>query len=196
MVTNKTELISDVKIAGSLGCSDHALVELAVLRDMGQVKSKVKTLSFRKANVQLFKELGNKTPWETALRDKEVEQSWQIFKGTFHRAQELSTPRSKKSGKEGKTPAWLGQDLLIKLKGKKEVYWQWKQGQVSWEEYRDIAQFCKDGDRKAKEQVELNLARDANNKGFYRYVSQKKKVKESIPPLMSKTAKLVTTDKD
>ncbi|KAK4831255.1 hypothetical protein QYF61_016725 [Mycteria americana] len=39
MVTNASELISDVKIGGSLGCSDHALVEFTVLRDMGQGKS-------------------------------------------------------------------------------------------------------------------------------------------------------------
>jgi len=33
-------------------------------------------------------------------------------------------------------------------------------------------------------QLELNLARDAksNKKGFCRYVNQKRKVKESIPP--------------
>ncbi|GAB0208942.1 mitochondrial enolase superfamily member 1 [Grus japonensis] len=36
LVTNASELIRDVKIGGSLGCSDHALVEFAVLRDMGQ----------------------------------------------------------------------------------------------------------------------------------------------------------------
>ncbi|KAK4831065.1 hypothetical protein QYF61_015122 [Mycteria americana] len=36
MVTNASELINDVKIGGSLGCSDHALVEFTVLRDMGQ----------------------------------------------------------------------------------------------------------------------------------------------------------------
>jgi len=47
---------------------------------------------------------------------------------------------------------------------------QWKQGQVSWEEYRDAAWFCRDGIRKVKVQLELNLARDAKNnkKGFYR----------------------------
>ncbi|KAK4826550.1 hypothetical protein QYF61_010070 [Mycteria americana] len=41
-----------------------------------------------------------------------------------------------------------------------------------------------DGVRKAKAQLELNLARDAKNnkKGFYRYVSQKRKVKERAPP--------------
>ena len=107
MVTNASELVSDVKNGGSLGCSDHALVEFTVLRDMGQAKSKVGALNFKKGNCQLFKELVNGTPWETALRDKGAEQSWQIFKDAFHRVQELSIPRCKKSGKEGKRLAWL-----------------------------------------------------------------------------------------
>jgi len=61
---------------------------------------------------------------------------------------------------------------------------QWKQGQVSWEEYRDAAQLCRDEVRKAKAQLELNLARNTKNnkKGFCRYDSQKRKVKASISP--------------
>ncbi|KFQ75511.1 hypothetical protein N337_12410, partial [Phoenicopterus ruber ruber] len=166
-------------------------------RDIDQVKTNVRTLNFRKANFQLFKELVSRTPWETALRDKVAGQSWQIFKDAFHRAQHLSIPRCKKSGKEGKRPAWLSRDLLVKIKGKREMHRQWKQGQVSWEEYRDAAQLCRDGVRKAKAWLALNLARDAkNNKGFYRYVSQKRKVKESIPPLKSRTGKLVSTDEE
>ncbi|KFQ14520.1 hypothetical protein N330_10734, partial [Leptosomus discolor] len=157
-------------------------------RDMGQAKNEVRSLNFRKAKFQLFKELVNRTPWEPALRDKGAEQSWQIFKDAFHRAQELSIPRCKISAKEGKS-----QDLLVKLKDKKEMHRQWKQGQVSWKEHRDSAQLCRNGIRKAKVQLELNLARDAKNdkKGFYRYVSQKRKVKE-----MSKSGKRVTTDQE
>jgi len=113
--------------------------------------------------------------------------------------QELSIPRCKKSGREGKRWPWLSQDLLIKLKGKKELHRQWMQGQVSWEEYRDAAWLCRGGIRKAKARMQLNLARDAKNnkKGFYRYVSQKRKLKESVaPPSMSKTGKVATTDEE
>jgi len=95
LVTNASELIGDVKIGGSLGCGDHALVEFAVLKDMGHVKGKVKTLNLMKANFQLFKELVNKTLWETSLGDKGVEQSCQIFKHAFYRAQGLSVLRCK-----------------------------------------------------------------------------------------------------
>jgi len=92
------ELISDIKIGGSLGCSDHALVKFTVLRDVGKVRSMVRTLNFRKANFQLFKELVSRTPWETVLRDR-GEQTWQILKDAFHRVQDPSVPRCKKSGK-------------------------------------------------------------------------------------------------
>ncbi|KFZ50921.1 hypothetical protein N321_00760, partial [Antrostomus carolinensis] len=137
-------------------------------------------------------------PWETALKDKGAEQSWQIFKNDFHRAQELSIPRCKKLGKEGKRPAQQSQDLLVKLKGKVELHRQWKQGQVSWKEYRNIARLCRGEVMKAKAQLELNLARDArkNKKGFYSYVNQKRKAKESISPLMSNNSDLVTTDEE
>jgi len=43
---------------------------------------------------------------------------------------------------------------------------------------------CRGGARKAKAQLELNLARNANNnnKGFYRYVSQKRRSKKVYLP--------------
>ncbi|OPJ62008.1 hypothetical protein AV530_002704 [Patagioenas fasciata monilis] len=83
MVTNASELIGDVKIGGSLGSSDHACMDFTVLRDVGYVKIKVRTLIFRKAKFQLFEELVNR---ETAIRNKGAEQNCQM---AFHGAQEL-----------------------------------------------------------------------------------------------------------
>ena len=56
----------------------------------------------------------------------------------------------------------------------------------------------RDGIRGTKAQMELNLARDAKNnkKGFYSYVSQKREVKESVPSLMNRNGKLVSTDEE
>lgn len=73
MVTNASETISDVKIRGNLGCSDHALVEFAVLRNRGQARSRVKMLNFRKANFPLLRELVSRTSWERMLRDTGAE---------------------------------------------------------------------------------------------------------------------------
>lgn len=90
--------------------------------------------------------------------------------------------RSKSSGKEGKRLECISQDLLVKLKDKKEIDSQWKQGQVSREDYGVTAQFCRNGVRKAKAKLELNFTKVTQNKtkSIYRCVSQKRKVKESI----------------
>jgi len=47
-LTNTDELIRKVMIDGSLGCNEHALVEFMIFSDMGQGKSRVKTLNFRR----------------------------------------------------------------------------------------------------------------------------------------------------
>ena len=71
---------------------------------------------------------------------------------------------------------------------------RWKQGCVSWEEYRAVVRVCRDRMRKAKVQMELNLARDMkdNKKGFYRYIGKKEQTKESVPPLMKGNGELAS----
>ena len=54
LLTNAEEIIKGVNIGGSLGCSDHALVELVISRDLGLVKGGVRTLNFGIANFKLF----------------------------------------------------------------------------------------------------------------------------------------------
>lgn len=69
-------------------------------------------------------------------------------------------------GKESKRSVLLSRELLVKLKLKKQMPMQRKQGLVTW----DKAQLCRDGVWKAKAKLELNMARDIKNnrKGFYR----------------------------
>ena len=133
MLTNAEESIREVKIVGSLGCSDHALVEFVILKNAGLAKSRARTLCFRKAKFRLLKELLSGIPWETVLKGMGTEQSWQLFKDTLLRAQRLSTPQQKKSSRRGRQPLWLCKDLQLKLREKREMYRKWKQGCVAWE---------------------------------------------------------------
>lgn len=113
--TNAEELKKNVKTGDTLGCSDHGLVEFAILRKMGLPKSKVRTLYFQSAKFQLFKELPDETHWEAVLREKGAKQSWQLFKDTLLRTQELSVAQYRKTSGEGKkNSAWLRKDLLVK----------------------------------------------------------------------------------
>lgn len=49
-------------------------------------------------------------------------------------------------------------------------------------EYMEVARLCRDGVKKAKAQLELNLARDArkNRNGFYRHLNQKRKGEREV----------------
>ncbi|KAK4816289.1 hypothetical protein QYF61_014587 [Mycteria americana] len=131
---------------------------------------------------------------EEAWPGRKPQQSW-LRKGCGALREELGMRDSPRAAR------WLLAEEpaeKVDLKSKRELQRQWKQGQVTWEEYRDTARLGRDGVRKAKAQLELNLARDAKNnkKGFYRYTNQKRKVKESVPPLMNKNGDLVSTDEE
>ncbi|GAB0204443.1 mitochondrial enolase superfamily member 1 [Grus japonensis] len=90
----------------------------------------------------------------------------------------------------------MNKELLDKLKHKKEAYGRWKQGQVALEEYRNIVRTSREKVRKAKAQMELNLARDVkdNKKGFYKYIDNEKKTREKVSLLLNETGDLVMQD--
>ncbi|CAM5075663.1 unnamed protein product [Natator depressus] len=102
----------------------------------------------------------------------------------------------RKNSKYGRRPAWLNSEILADLKHKKEAYKKWKIGQMTRDEYKNIAWACRSEIRKAKSHLEMQLARDvkSNKKGFFRYVGNKKKVKESVGPLLNEGGNLVTED--
>ncbi|GAB0185833.1 mitochondrial enolase superfamily member 1 [Grus japonensis] len=90
----------------------------------------------------------------------------------------------------------MNKELLGKVKQKKEAYRGWKQGQVTWEEYRETLRAAREQVRKAKALREISLARDVkdNKKSFYRYVSDKRRTRENVGPLQNETGDLVTQD--
>ncbi|GAB0209793.1 hypothetical protein GRJ2_003445000 [Grus japonensis] len=57
VLTNKEGLVGDVKLKGSLGCSDHEMVELNILRAARGTHCKLTTLDFRRADFGLFRDL-------------------------------------------------------------------------------------------------------------------------------------------
>jgi len=53
----------------------------------------------------------------------------------------------------------MSKEPLAELTGKRNVYSMWKEGQATWEEYRDVVKTCRDATRKTETHLELNLAR-------------------------------------
>ncbi|GAB0210120.1 mitochondrial enolase superfamily member 1 [Grus japonensis] len=196
VLTNKEGLVGDVKLKGSLGCSDHKMVEFRILRAARRAHSKLTALDFRRADFGLLRDLLGRIPWDKALEGRGAQESWLIFKGHLLQAQQRCIPTKRKSSKTTKRPPWMNKDLLGKLKQKKEAYRGWKQGQVAWEEYRETVRAARDPVRKAKALIEISLARDVkdNKKSFYRYVSDKRRTRENVGPLRNEMGDLVTQD--
>ena len=142
VLTNKEGLVEDVKVGGRLGCSDHEMVEFRILRGGSRAIIRIKTLELRRANFALFKELLGGIPWARALDGRGVQECWALFKRHFLHAQEQCIPLSKKSRKGGRRPSWLNKKLLEELRWKRKVHGMWKEGQATWEEYRNVVRAC------------------------------------------------------
>jgi len=138
LLTSAEEIIKGIKGGGSLGCSDCALVEFVILRNVDLTKSGIRNLNFGRANFRLFKALLAEISWDSVLRDIDVEESWLLFKSALLKAQEVSIPLNRKVGRRDRKPAWLSKDLLGKPRAKKDAYKLWIQGCVTWEEYRGV----------------------------------------------------------
>ncbi|GAB0188331.1 hypothetical protein GRJ2_001298400 [Grus japonensis] len=183
VLTNKEGLVGNVKLTGSLGCSDHEMVDFKILTAVRRTHNKLATLDFRRAAFGLFRDLLGKVPWDKALEGRGAQESWLVFKG--HLLQAL-IPTKRKSGKNTTRPAWMNKELLGKLKHKKEAYRGWKKGQVAWEEYRETVRAARDQVRKDKALIELNLARDVKG-NEKRYINDKKKIRKNVRSLQKET---------
>ena len=61
----------------------------------------------------------------------------------------------------------------MRLQEKKRIYLLWKKGRATRKEYKEVVKMCREKIRKAKAQLELNLAAGVkgNKKLFYKYSS-------------------------
>ncbi|GAB0178660.1 hypothetical protein GRJ2_000331300 [Grus japonensis] len=190
VLTNKEGLVGDVKLKGSLGCSDHKMVEFRILRAARRAHSKLTTLDFRRADFGLFRDLLGRTPWDKALEGRGAQDSWLIFKGHLLQAPNKEEVRQKGQGvcmDERGTP---GQSQTKKRSLQRVEGRAGSLGEIQ------TVQAAREQVRKAKALIELNLARDVkgNKKSFYRYVSEKRRTRENVGPLQNETGDLVTQD--
>ncbi|GAB0195030.1 mitochondrial enolase superfamily member 1 [Grus japonensis] len=172
------------------------MVEFRILKAARRAHSKLTTLDLRRADFGLFRDLLGRIPWDKALEGRGAQDSWLIFKGHLLQAQERCVPTKRKSSKSTKRHPWMNKELLGKVKQKKEAFREWKRGRTAWEEYRETVRAARDQVRKAKALIEISLARDVKDdkKSFYRYVSDKRRMRENVGPLQNETGDLVTQD--
>ena len=104
----------------------------------------------------------------------------------------------RKMSRWGRRPARLNRELWLELRKKRRVYDLWKKGQATQEDYKDVVRLCREKVRRAKAQLVLNLATAVKNnkKGFYKYISNKRRAKENLHPLLDVGRDIVTKDEE
>ncbi|KAK4830361.1 hypothetical protein QYF61_010138 [Mycteria americana] len=160
--------------------------------------SRTATLDFRRADFGLLRRLVERVPWEAALKGKGVQEGWTFFKEEVLKAQERAVPRCRKTSWRGRRPAWLNRELWLELRKKRRVYDLWKKGRATQEDYKGAARLCREKIRRAKAELELNLAAAVkdNKKHFFKYISSKRRAKENLQPLVDRGGNTVTKDEE
>ncbi|KAK4831137.1 LOW QUALITY PROTEIN: hypothetical protein QYF61_015440 [Mycteria americana] len=193
LFTNREELGSHVMVGGRLGQSDHEMIEFLIRGEVARGVSKTATLGFRRADFGLFRRLVERVPWEAALMGKGVQEGWTFFKEEVLKAQERAVPRCRKTSRRGRRPAWLTRESGSKKK--RRVYDLWKKGRATQEDYKGVARLCREKIRRAKAELELNLAA-ATKKIHFKYISSKSRGKENLQPLVDGGGNTVTKDEE
>ncbi|KAK4830060.1 hypothetical protein QYF61_008398 [Mycteria americana] len=160
--------------------------------------SRTATLDFRRADFGLLRRLVERVPWEAALMGKGVQEGWTFFKEEALKAQERAVPRCRKMSRRGRRPAWLNRELWLELRKKRRVYDLWKKGRATQEDYKGVTRLCREKIRRAKAELELNLAAAVkdNKKHFFKYISSKRRGKENLQPLVDGGGNTVTKDEE
>ncbi|KAK4815724.1 hypothetical protein QYF61_006762 [Mycteria americana] len=198
LFTNREGFVSHVMVGDRLGQSDHEMIEFLIRGEVRRGVSKTATLEFWRADFGLFRRLVERVPWEAALMGKGVQEGWTFFKEEVLKAQERAVPRCRKMSRRGRRPAWLTRELWLELRKKRRVYDLWKKGQASQEDYKGVARLCREKIRRAKAELELNLAAAVkdNKKHFFKYISSKRRAKENLQLLVDGGGNTVTKDEE
>ncbi|KAK4819410.1 hypothetical protein QYF61_003681 [Mycteria americana] len=174
------------------------MIEFLIRGEAAREVSKTATLDFRRADFGLFRRLVERVPWEAALTGKGVQEGWTFFKEEILKAQEQAVPRCQKTSRQGRRPAWLTRELWLELRKKRRVYDLWKKGRATQEDYKGVARLCREKIRRAKAELELNLAAAVkdNKKHFFKYIRGKRRAKENLQPLVDGGGNTVTKDEE
>ena len=179
-----------MKVRGSLGCSDHEMVEFKTFSGRSKAKSRIATPDFQRVNFSLCWDLLGGITWARVLESKGTHESRETFKQHFQ-AHDQCIPKSRILEKGDRRPVWMSKELMDKIKGKKKVYEVWEKGLSSLEECRSVVRACRIVTRKAKAHLELKLVKKIKNN---KYVNINRKNKDNVGPLLNNGDVLVTGD--
>ena len=184
VLTNNSNLCSNISMGSPLGSSDHASISFEIKYEKTQISNHTTVFDYNRGDYDKLKFLMNSVNWEILFEEKTCEEMWDIFSGKLQEVQSECIPtRVLRDGGSRKNPGWFNREVKDALKEKQVAFNNLKRYNTNTylEIYRDKRDRLKRVIRKNKRAECLNVARDIkNSKRFYSYFGKKSKIKSNI----------------
>jgi len=183
VLTSEPDMVDCVSVLGSLGTSDHSILEWTVQLSPQRSASKCSYLDFSKADFEAMRRALNAVDWSEKLQDDANEQ-WTTFATILRNLEARYIPK-KKPNKYSKKAPWMSCKAIKLVNKKHRLYNKYKN------KYHPAnMKAAREADieiRRAKRSFEKKLAEkiDTDRKSFYAYVRNRSHAKPSIGVLFS-----------
>ena len=198
VLSDKEEVIEDLKIGDKLGASDHASITFDIACDIQRSESQYVRPNFYKADYVSIKDYLQNVDW-SEMSGMDSENSWKFFMSKINHCIDKHVPVNKPNTKF-KKPKWMDQYCVRKVKKK---YHAWKRFTYS-HSYEDYEKYCKlrnsasKAVRFAKKRYQRGIAESVkiSPKTFWSHVKEETKSKSTIGDIKDKNGEIKTEDTD
>ena len=198
VLTNCPDKVILIEDGGTLGKSDHCIINMELQIKVCKVSSNHKRPNWSKADTIGIKKFLAGIIWQQVFQEKNLEECWQSFKQIIHEAVEKYVPLS--TSKPRNQPKWLSREIIRLVRRKKRAWKNWKShgSQENMAKYKELQKKVTTGIRNAKRKMEQNLAskKNGNATDFARYIKSKTKSNTNVGPLRGENGGLITEEKE
>ena len=197
VLTNNPDCIQDKKVDSPLGLSDHSLISVSYycITDKDEA-DELSHYSYFNGNYTAMKEDFNDINWESELRNKNTQHTWDVIHNKLTGLIERHVPKKKFT--HAKQQPWYGREIGNLSNIKRKSWHKYKKDPCAdtWQEYTsDRNKLSHTIDRK-KSEYENKIATDAkqNPKTFWKYINGKTKNKGKLSVLNDSNNQEISDD--
>lgn len=198
--SNKPDSINSIFLDSPIGKGDHATLRFHISCHKTSNQSKTKSYNFFKGDYESIKLNISNIDWSDKFKDKNTQQSWELFKHTLNENIAKHIPLSKKKDSFSNPPLWMNHTVKKSINYKKKCWRKYHSQQTQWSalKFKKARNQCTNIIRKTKIEFERKIAFEVktNPKSFWKYVKSQTKYSDSIPNLKKDDSSFAETDKD
>ena len=197
VLTNKEDMIKEIKTEAGLGKSDHQTLFITMNTPAPKKTLPARPCYSKTDNEKLRKSLQS-VDWDTELRNKNANEMSEIIKRKIDEAVKASTPMTRAQGRRRKP--WMDGGTLASVRKKHRLFRRWlntRSGE-DYLEYIRARNKARKECRKAQRNLEKKLAKEAksNPNGVWKYTKSKTSCRSGIPDLDKGDGSKTKTDSE